>query len=437
MELSLKRETKLVVGQRMYQSMSFLQMGIEELDTCLRELSMENPMLEAGPPAQDFGRGLMRPCSGRARTKNGESSELPIPERSKRTLRTALEEQLLSMHLTRELERAVLFLIINLDERGYLSADVEEAARSAGHSTLFSEALAVLQSMEPGGVGARDLSECLRIQLAQLGQSGGLADEICRRMLEHLAKNHINHIAKALNVSEQEVIEAKRLISSLEPTPSNGYDSGECTLWVIPDIEVSFEDGKPQLLYTDGYMPSYGLSAYYSSMLDRPELSEEERDYLREKLSQAQWALGCVKRRRDTLLSCASVIVEEQREFFEKGSGALRPCSMAEVASRVGVHPSTVSRAVKDKYISCRWGVFPMSYFFAKEVCGETQGDILQEIVSIISAEDPKRPLSDSAICQELASRGYDIARRTVAKYRDLANIPPATGRKQRCSTKA
>ena len=122
-------------------------------------------------------------------------------------------------------------------------------------------------------------------------------------------------------------------------------------------------------------MPSYGLSAYYSAMLDRPELSEEERDYLREKLSQAQWALGCVKRRRDTLLSCASVIVEEQREFFEKGSGALRPCSMAEVASRVGVHPSTVSRAVKDKYISCRWGVFPMSYFFAKEVCGETQGD--------------------------------------------------------------
>src|SRR5699024_4353017 len=134
------------------------------------------------------------PCSGRARTKNGESSELPIPERSKRTLRTALEEQLLSMHLTRELERAVRFLIINLDERGYLSADVEEAARSAGHSTLFNEALAVLQSMEPGGVGARDLSECLRIQLAQLGQSGGLADEICRRMLEHLAKNHIHHI---------------------------------------------------------------------------------------------------------------------------------------------------------------------------------------------------------------------------------------------------
>lgn len=191
----------------------------------------------------------------------------------------------------------------------------------------------MLQSMEPGGVGARDLSECLRIQLAQLGQSGGLADEICRRMLEHLAKNHIHHIAKALNVSEQEVSEAKRLISSLEPTPSNGYDSGECTLWVIPDIEVSFEDGKPQLLYTDGYMPSYGLSAYYSAMLDRPELSEEERDYLREKLSQAQWALGCVKRRRDTLLSCASVIVEEQREFFEKGSG--RPAALLHGRGRI------------------------------------------------------------------------------------------------------
>ncbi|MFR5781659.1 MAG: hypothetical protein ACLUEK_07405 [Oscillospiraceae bacterium] len=125
---------------------------------------------------------------------------------------------------------------------------------------------------------------------------------------------------------------------------------------------------------------------------------------MREKLSQAQWALGCVKRRRDTLLSCASVIVEEQREFFEKGSGALRPCSMAEVASRVGVHPSTVSRAVKDKYISCRWGVFPMSYFFAKEVCGETQGDILQEIVSIIR-RGPETAAERQRNMPELASR--------------------------------
>lgn len=436
-ELSLKRETKLVVGQRMYQSMNFLQMGLAELDTCLRELSMENPMLESHPPAHDLGRGIMRPCSGRARTRNGENAELPIPERAKRTLRSALEEQLLSMHLTRELERAVRFLIINLDERGYLSPDVGQAARNSGLSSLFEEALAVLQGMEPAGVGARDLSECLRIQLTRLGLGGGLAEEICRSMLEHLAKNHIHHISKALNASEQEVMEAKKLISSLEPTPSNGFDSGECTLWVIPDIEVRFEDGKPQLLYMDGYMPSYGLSSYYASMLEQPELSEEERDYLREKLSQAQWALGCVKRRRDTLLSCAAAIVEEQREFFENGTGTLRPCSMTEVAARVGVHPSTVSRAVKDKYISCRWGVFPMSRFFAKEVCGETQDDIMQVMLSIISAEDPRRPLSDSAICQQLSARGYDIARRTVAKYRDLANIPPATGRKQRCSAEA
>lgn len=434
MELSLKRETKLVVGQRMYQSMSFLQMGLEELDACLRELSMENPLLDAHPPARDLRSKVMRPCSGRSRMKNGESVELPIPERSKRTLRSALEEQLLSMKLSEKLERAVRLLIINLDERGYLSPDVEQAAGRAGLAEQFGSALAVLQGMEPAGVGARDLSECLCIQLRRLGEDRGPAGEICRHMLEHLAKNHIHHISKALGITEAEVMEAKKLISTLEPLPSNGYDGGDCTVWVIPDVEVRFEDGRPVLLYMDRYMPAYGVNSYYAGMLQRNDLSDEERSYLGEKLSQAQWALGCVKRRRDTLLSCAGAIVEEQLPFFENGAGALRPCSMTDIAERVGVHPSTVSRAVKDKYISCRWGVFPMSYFFAKDVCGETQEDVLQEILDIISAEDPRRPLSDSAICLKLSARGYDIARRTVAKYRGLANVPPATGRKQRCT---
>ena len=426
MELSLKHETKLVIGQKMYQSMNFLQMGLEELDACLMQLSMENPLLEATPPAVEPSSSIMKPYAGKARTRNGNSLGLPIPERSKRTLRSALDEQLISMRLPEKLERAVRFLIINLDERGYLSSDINLS------ETIFTEALTVLQSMDPMGVGARSLNECLRIQLLRLGLGDSLAEKICSNHLEHLAKNHIHHIAKTLNISELEVIEAKKLICSLNPIPSNGFDSGECTVWITPDVEIRFEEGKPKLLYMDMYMPSYGVNKYYAEMLDRSDISDEERNYLREKLSQAQWALGCVKRRRDTLLSCAGAIAEEQREFFENISSPLRPCTMTDLAQRMGVHPSTVSRTVKGKYISCCRGVFPMSSFFVREVCGETSGEILQIILSIISEEDPKRPLSDNTICQLLSSRGYDIARRTVAKYRDLANIPPATGRKQR-----
>ena len=426
MELSLKHETKLVIGQRMYQSMNFLQMGLEELDACLMQLSMENPLLEATPPAVEPSSAIMRPYAGKARIKNGNSIGLPIPERSKQTLRSALDEQLISMHLSQELERAVRFLIINLDERGYLSSDIELS------EAILTEALTVLQSMEPAGVGARSLGECLCIQLRRRGLEGSTEEMICTNYLEHLAKNHIHHISKALNISELDVMDAKQTISSLNPIPSNGFDGGECTVWVIPDVEICFENGQLRLLYMDMYMPSYGVNSYYANMLSRNDISDEERNYLREKLSQAQWALSCVKRRRDTLLSCAGAIAEEQREFFESSSFPIRPCSMTDVARRMGVHPSTVSRTVKDKYISCCRGVFPMSSFFAREVCGETSGDILQVILSIISGEDPKRPLSDSAICQLLSSRGYDIARRTVAKYRDMANIPPATGRKQR-----
>ena len=291
---------------------------------------------------------------------------------------------------------------------------------------------ALLQSLEPAGVGASSLSRCLCIQLERMGEKDSLPYVICESWLEHLGKNHINHISKELGVSEARIVRAKEHIKSLNPIPSNGYNDGACTVWAVPDVEVVFEDGEPVVYSSDRFLPSYEINTYYSRMAESDSISEEEKEYFREKLSQAQWAVSCVKRRRDTLLKCVSVIVEEQRDFFEYGTMQLRPCSMAEVADRLGVHPSTVSRAVKNKYISCKWGLFPMSYLFAQEVCGDTADYISSIIKEIISGEDPAKPLSDNEISKRLAAKGYDIARRTVAKYRDKANIPSATGRKKR-----
>lgn len=430
-ELSLKRETKLVIGQKMYQSMSFLQMGADELDSCLNELSMENPLLDAAPPREEYM--AARPASfGVSKGGDGRAHELPVPDKVKNTLRMDLDDQLLSMDLEPELRRAVSFLIINLDDRGYITDGVLEAAERAGLSGLMEKALKLLQSMEPAGVGARNLSECLCIQLERSGCAGSAAYQICRDYLDHLAKNHINHISRALGLPEREIAAARETIAGLNPIPSNGYDDGRCTVWATPDVELRIDGGRMVLECADRYASSYSVNSFYVDMIDDDGITEPERDYLREKLSQAQWVLGCVKRRNNTLLRCAREIAQVQKDFFLNGSTKIRPCYMADIAYRIGVHPSTVSRAIKNKYISCPRGVFPLSQFFSPEVCGDSADSILQEIRRIISGENPLKPYSDSAICKKLGESGYEIARRTVAKYRDAAGIAPATGRKQR-----
>lgn len=433
MEISLRRETKLVLGQRMYQSMNLLQMGTVELDSYLNGLSMENPLLEEKPPLSSFESRYIHSFSSSVKNKNnGDSLELPIPDKSKNCLGAFLEEQLYTMRLDCRLENAVKLLIINLDSRGYLPLSLLESSLCKTDSELYTKAWEVLCTMEPAGVGAVNLSQCLCIQLQRLGEKDSLAYEICENWLEHLGKNHINHISKALGVSEVKIIKARERIKSLNPIPSNGYNDGHCTVWAVPDVEVSFEDGEPVIYTSERYMPSYDISPYYLQMAENEGITEAEKEYFQEKLSQAQWAVSCVKRRRDTLLKCVSVLVEEQRDFFEYGKMQLHPCSMADVADRLGVHPSTVSRTMKNKYIACKWGLFPMSFLFAQDVCGDTADNIGGVIKEIISRENPDKPLSDNEISRMLSDMGYDIARRTVAKYRDKANIPSATGRKKR-----
>ncbi len=431
--LVLSNENKLVLGQKMYQSMVLLQMGTEELESYLNELSMENPLLEAGPPKA--GADIRHACarSGRVRGRSGEDHELPVPDKSMNTLRSELTEQLSFMGLSTELEQALRFLIINLDDRGYLSPELESSGTWSSAPSLFGEALELLQSMEPAGVGARSLSECLCLQLQRMGLRDSAAYAVCRDHLEHLARNHFNHISKALGISAAETERAKKLISSLNPTPSNGYDDGRCDCWVVPDVEVELTgDGELLLHMLEQQMPNYGVSVYYSGMLDNEGLTDEEREYFSQKLSQAQWVVECVKKRRETLLKCVTAIVDEQRDFFTDPAGTLRPCTMSDIAYNIGMHPSTVSRALKNKYLTCSRGLFPLSHFFANQVSGDTSDEIIRCMRRLLSDEDPRHPLSDSAICQGLSDMGYDIARRTVAKYRDKAGIPPATGRKAR-----
>ena len=430
MEIRLRHEVRQVIGQQMQLSMRLLQMSVQELDVYLRELALENPLLEELPPQQVY-----RPMApSRARTVNDEGErEQDIPDERRGTLRDYLREQVLTLRVPELMRRELLYLVNEMDERGYLPDDCEGLEAFAGDAERCMNAIRVFQSLEPAGVGARSLSECLTLQLRRLGSEDEVAYRICEGYLDRLARGQTARIAQELGVKEQRVLDARRLISSLSPRPSNGFAAGEPPAYVLPDVELSAGPDGFELTTSDKYLPSWRIDTVYSAMAKRPDLTEAEREYFAEKLRQASWAVRCVERRRDMLLGCAAAVVEVQSDFFTDGVSPIRPYTMTELAERLGVHVSTVSRAIRGKYIACRFGVYPLSDFFQRESAGgSTARGVAEELKALIAAEDSAHPLSDRELSERLGERGLEVSRRTVAKYREQAGIPGASVRRKR-----
>lgn len=439
MEISLTNEQRQVLGEQMLLSMKLLQMSAAELDDYLRELSLENPLLEASPPEERSERHLSEVRSAVTRSKTGEASldetEYLRSASIYDSLAGSVREQINTARVPELMRSQLLWLAGELDERGYLPEDAGDLRVFGGSRQMYDNAVTVLQSFEPAGVGARSLSECLRIQLRRLGAEDGLTDRLCgTEYLERLARGQFNALSKELGVPVARLAQAKELISTLEPRPSNGFSDGEAVPYIVPDVEVVADGAQFIVRTADRYMPSYRVDGYYARMAADESLTAEEREYFTAKLAQAKWAVGCVDRRREMLTECAKALVSIQRDFFTDGKSALRPATMTELADSLGVHPSTVSRAVSGKYLRCKWGVFPLSRFFARELGpeGGTGGELLDAIKEIIAGEDVRSPLSDRAIAEKLASRGLVVSRRTVAKYRDEACIPSAPARRER-----
>lgn len=261
-----------------------------------------------------------------------------------------------------------------------------------------------------------------------------MAEKICLEYLDRLAKGQLKYIAAKLNVTVRRVEQARTLISELEPNPSNGYYGGGQTVYVRPDVEIVHDNNGLAVALADRYMPTYGIDSFYLDMSQREDLSPEERTYFKEKLTQAKWAMSCIDRRASMLLACAERILEVQKDFFSDGVSPLKPLTMVELASSLGVHTSTVSRTVRSKYVSCRWGVFCLADFFRQDAAGDdmTEDGVLQMIKTMIGEEDPSSPLSDKAIAEKLSEKGVSISRRTVAKYRENAMIPSTAVRRKR-----
>lgn len=352
------------------------------------------------------------------------------------TLQQFLMEQLSGLTVSPSEKGIAMVIIGNVDDRGYLRATMEEVADQAGCAAPEVDAvLEKVQLLDPPGVAARTLAECLLIQLKRSGRQYSLESRIVQHHLEELGRRRMPDIARHLHVSVAEVQKAAEEIGRLEPRPGRPF-SAEDEQTIIPDvfIEREGEEGYTVSL-NNSEVPSLRIGNDYKDMLSQPGSNREVKEYLREKIRGGRFFIKCIEQRQHTLLNIAREIVERQRDFFDQGPAHLHPMTMSQVAQAVGVHETTVSRAVSGKYMSTPRGLFELKYFFTSGYTtskGESVSNesVRQAIAEIIKAEDPRRPLSDQDIVTTLSERGLPIARRTVAKYREQLGLLPSHLRK-------
>ena len=442
------------LSQQQLQGVELLQMSAQELESYLRELSQENPVVELEEhfaPAQESPReeDLLRRLRWLEDNDRQNHYYQHIDEEEldplvrvsgtgglEETLVRFISRQLDRLGVEEELDRAVRYLAACLDGGGYLRFSLEELSGQTGIPlSRMKQALALLHSLEPAGVGAADLSQCLELQLLRIGAEGP-ALAIVRDHLEALAKRHYRAIASALGITVEQVREAEGISRELEPRPGAVFEQPEQVAYIQPDVFVAEEEGRFVARTRGGERPPFRISAYYRDLLSQSG-EQEVREYLTGKLRQAEGVLWAIGQRERTLLRCAQAITERQQDFFRLGPQALVPLRMADVAQELGVHESTVSRSIREKYLQCARGVYPMSYFFSRSATADQSGAAVGGTAArallkqLLDQEDKSRPLSDQKLSEEMERQGCPISRRTVAKYREEMNIPGASGRKR------
>ena len=326
-------------------------------------------------------------------------------------------------------------VIGNIDDYGYLKASIDELAASTGlPADQIQEVLKVIQGFDPPGVGARDLRECLMLQLERAGLAASLEYRIINEFMDALGKRRIPEIARGTGKDVDDVQEALERIARLEPRPGRAFlpDNDQ---YILPEVFVQ-RSGDDFLVTTNNeHIPHLRISNTYKDLMSQGENSAEVRNYIREKIRAGKFLIKSLHQRQQTILNIAKEIVHRQRDFMEKGVAHLKPLTMVQVAEVVGVHETTVSRAVSGKYIQTPQGIFEMKYFFTAGIQtatgdGMSNTSVKDMIAEIFKKEDASKPLSDQEVVRMLKEKGIVIARRTVAKYRTELNILPSNLRK-------
>ena len=423
-----------MLAQNLRASVRVLQMNCFELAGYLQERAMENPMLE-----YEESRALLRAERSASTRVSSPAAQaegfdpLLNASRHETDVPRELTAQLDFLPLEADVRRAAHYIIYNLDARGYLPVSTEEIEQDL-HCGLECVllALSAVQSLEPAGIAARDLRECLLLQLPT--EDEGCSTEralLEQNLLTELAQKRYGEIAAVLGVSRAQAERACGVIRTLEPIPLNGVEGDEPLRLAVPEVEVVWTGTRYEAALIDGLLPSLRLA----DSLPPETLDPEARRYVAHHTARAQELIAWVDRRRETLLRCAQEIALEQQAYFEQGAAALRPMQMKQLAQRLDCHLSTISRALSGKYLECRWGVLELGWFFQRAAEGAAGADfsapaVQARLAELIAAEEKHQPLSDQALANLLAHDGIEIARRTVAKYREALGIPPAQGRR-------
>ncbi|MCK5505578.1 MAG: RNA polymerase factor sigma-54 [Thermodesulfovibrionia bacterium] len=464
--LELKLSQKLILTPQLQQSIKLLQLPLLELSQDINQELINNPMLEESTEGESDGKNELsvtaaeEPFSERSgdieaplekifgftadnyfeeRESDGRDfgyfnespEEVSSPferNRNKTDLYEHLLWQLRLSHVSETTGPTAEIIINNLNDDGYLQASSEEIAKLADVDlNIVEEALSYVQRLDPPGVGARNLQECLLLQLKTLNLEGSFVEKILVSGFTELERKKYKQLAAKLNTSIDEILAAVKIIEGLEPRPGRNY-SGEEPLHIVPDVFVEESDGKFIIMLNDEGVPKLRLSNYYRKLLaNKKSLGTEEKQFLEEKLRSAIWLLRSLDQRNKTIYRVTESILKFQEDFFRKGPSYLKPLNLKNIAEDLGMHESTISRVTSNKYVQCPQGLLNFRFFFSNAVSsarGAISTSTVKDIIKqLISDENPKEPLNDKKIVNLLKDKGINVARRTAAKYREELKI--------------
>lgn len=451
MENRLEQTNSQVLSQKMIQAVNILQMGTQELAEFIQDFSMENPVVDVeASEEQDRQAERLKKIEWLAELDEQNRAYYSadrreaygcdfnnIAQNSSASLKETLMMQLIGCGYSALEMRIFSYIVDCLDSRGYFVFPMEELVdRMSVSGETAERCLEIMKNLEPAGICASSLQECLLIQLKRKEYESDVEQEIVLEHLERLGKRQLPAIARQMKISVDRVRLAAERIRNLNPKPAQGYGNDRMSRYVKPDVTVVKFEKYFEILSNDYAYSSFHINSGYLQMM-HTEKDQEVRTYLARQIRRAEELQDHISKRKATLVSLTKCIVDVQKDFFINGGNSIKPFSMTEAARMLDMNVSTVSRAVSEKYLQCCWGLYPLSYFFQKGA--ETRQEekisteqIKQRIKHLIEREDKKRPYSDQRLAEILNEEEILISRRTVAKYRESMLMLDCRGRRER-----